>query len=69
MTKMHISFVFNRTQKPELGLVLSDSVVVVTDLLQESDMLIGQHDTLERLRFIQRNQAPHKDFELVKPEE
>lgn len=67
-TWMDVSFISSRAQEPQLGLLLRNSAVIVTELVPDWEVLIGQHDALEHLRFIQRNQEPHWDFELALPE-
>jgi hypothetical protein len=62
--ELDLAFVSHRTLEPELGLLLRRSVVFVSELVGRGDVLIGQHDALERLRFTQRNQLPYQDFEL-----
>lgn len=67
---MDVAFVRFAAQKPDLGLVLRDSTVYISDLAAQAaqgEILIGQHDSLERLRFLQRNQHPHLDFMLEIP--
>jgi hypothetical protein len=63
--RMDISFISSRAQEPHLGLLLRNSSLIVTELVPKGEVLIGQHDALERLRFTQRNQRPHWDFELA----
>ncbi len=65
-----MAFVRFASQKPELGLLLRGSVIFISEVVAragQGEILIGQHDSLERLRFLQRNQPPHSDFMLELP--
>lgn len=62
---MDIAFVQSPAQEPSLGLLLPDSIVFVSRLVGHGAVLVGQHDSLERLHFFQRNQPPFWDFELT----
>lgn len=65
---MDLAFVQSTDQKADLWLVLRDSTVYISDLAAHAGtILIGQHDSLERLRFLQRNQQPSPDFMLELP--
>ncbi|WNG22998.1 retroviral-like aspartic protease [Cystobacter fuscus] len=66
---MDVAFVQSPAQEPTLGLLLQETVVCVSPLIGQGPVLIGQHASLERLRFTQRNQPPFWDFELALPEE
>lgn len=65
---LDVSLLASAVQEPQLGLLLPKCIVIVTTLIDERNVLIGQHDVLERLRLVQRNQAPHWNFELALPE-
>lgn len=65
---MSVSFVESFSQEPLRGLVLQGSAVFISDLVGRDSVVIGQHDALERLRFLQRNQDPYWDFALFLPE-
>ncbi|WPB77090.1 retropepsin-like aspartic protease [Archangium violaceum] len=69
MTAMDIAFLQSPAQEPTLGLLLRTTAVCVSTLVGQGAVLVGQHESLERLRFTQRNQPPYWDFELALPEE
>jgi hypothetical protein len=66
---MDVTFVQSPAQEPALGLLLRATAVFVSQLVGQGAVLVGQHESLERLRFTQRNQPPFWDFELALPEE
>ena len=65
---MDVTFVQSPAQEPTLGLLLQGTAVFVSQLVGQGSVLVGQHESLERLRFTQRNQSPFWDFELALPE-
>jgi len=69
MAAMDIAFLQSPAQEPTLGLLLRRTAVCVSTLVGQGAVLVGQHESLERLRFTQRNQPPFWDFELALPEE
>jgi hypothetical protein len=66
---MDVAFLRSAAQEPTLGLLLRRTTVFVSDLVEPGAMLVGQHASLEGLRFTQRNHAPFWDFELALPNE
>jgi len=59
---LDLALVADQKELPEDGLILRNCRVVVA--AQHPELILGQHDFLERLRFEQRSYHPERAFEL-----
>lgn len=67
LVRLDVSFLRDPLDQPERGLVVPNAVFGVWDFVETDAVLIGQHDVLERLQFLQRNYSPFEDFVLRTP--